>query len=180
MIDFAVLREALYSWATSVLGSNPVVWYYPNAPRPQEYYTTLFLSNMIIVGQDYVGQPTDSEIESISGNREFTLTAQSYGGDVMGRMETLRTSLQKPSVQAALRASNIVTINSDAVIDLTDIVNTGYEPRASVDMHFRIAQTTDDENGLIQAIEGNYEYNDAGELIDGSYAIGEPYIPSTP
>lgn len=176
MIDFVALQLVLYNWASSVL-TDPVIWYYPNAPRPNVDYFTLLLHNMVPKGQDWVGQPDSSAVSQVVGNREFALTIQGYGGlstNVFTDLEGLASSLQLPSVQYTLRQSGVATIRQGGIINITKLINSDYEIRASLTVYFRVAQAQTDTNGLISTVDGDYVYDNAGTAITGTYTVPNP------
>lgn len=171
---FADLKTALYNWATSNVPSGmPVIYYYPNAPRPTVDYVTLLISSVTQIGWDYVPQPTDSagDVEQV-GDREFILSVQGYGGDPITVLENLRTSLQKQTVLDTLRASGIVYFDWFPINDITDLVDSRFEQRATMDLHFRIAQEYFDVLGTIAQVE-------ADEVIlnlDGSIVLDQTVL----
>ena len=152
---FKDLKTALYNWAVAnVPSSMPVIYYYPNAPRPTVDYVTLVISSVSQIGWDYVPQPIDADgdVEQV-GDREFIVTAQGYGGDPLTVLENLRTSLQKQTVLDTLRASGIVFCDWFPINDITDLVDSRFEQRATMDIRFRIAHEYFDTLGTIAQVE---------------------------
>src|SRR5271169_5709871 len=94
---FSQLKTYLYNWAVAnVPSGTPVIYYFPNAPRPTVDYVSLLISSVIQVGWDYTPPPSDNagSVEGV-GDRDFTLQVQAYGGDPLTILENQRTSLQK-------------------------------------------------------------------------------------
>lgn len=152
---FKDLKTSLYNWAVANVPSGmPVVYYFPNAPRPTVDYVSLLISSVTQIGWDYVPEPEDDSgvVEQV-GDREFVLTAQAYGGDVLTVIENLRTSLQKQTVLDTLRSSGIVFVNWFPINDITDLVDSRFEQRATMDIQFRIAQEYFDNLGAIDQAE---------------------------
>ena len=182
-IDFAALRTTLYNWATqNVPAGMPVVYYYPNAPRPTNNgtpvdYVSLYLSTFVQIGRDYNQDPLDdSGIALFVGDREFTLQVQAYGTLSMQVLENLRTSLQKQSVLSSLRVGGVVYFNWAPILDITDLVDSRYESRASMDLFFRIAQNYTDNLGVIDTVVVEEIYQDqTGTVVsDNIITIPQP------
>ena len=153
-IDFNVVRTNLYNWAIANIPSGmPVIWLYPNAPRPTVDYVSLYISTVTQIGWDWTQDPlNDSGVSQMVGDREFTVQAQAYGGDPVTILNNLRTSLQKQTVLDSLRAVGIVFANWFAINDVTELVDSRYEQRASFDILFRIADVYTDTLGVIDTV----------------------------
>ncbi len=153
-IDFMTVRTNLYNWAiANIPSAMPVIYLYPNSPRPTVDYVSLYISTITQIGWDWTQDPlNDSGITNMVGDREFTLQAQAYGGDPMTVLQNLRTSLQKQSVLDSLRVNGIVLVNWFAINDITDLVDSRYEQRASMDILFRIADVYIDNLGVIDNV----------------------------
>lgn len=178
-ITFKNVKTSLYDWVVANIPSGmPAVYYYPNAPRPTLDYVSLFISSVTQIGWDYVPRPVDEAgtVEQV-GDREFTFIVQGYGGDPLTVLENLRTSLQKQTVLDTLRASGIVFVNWFPINDITDLVDSRFEQRATMDILFRIAQEYFDTLGSIAQVE-------AEEIIlniDGSIVLDDTVlIPPNP
>jgi hypothetical protein len=173
-IVFKQLKTTMYDWAVANVPSGmPVVYYYPNAPRPNVDYVSLLISSVNQIGWDYVPQPDDNPgvVEQV-GDREFTMTIQAYGGDVLTVLNNLRTSLQKETVLDTLRASGVVFVNWFSINDITDLVDSRFEQRATMDVLFRIADEYLDTLGTIGQVELEEEILN----IDGSTVIDQTVL----
>lgn len=178
MIVFNQLRNYLYAWANDNTPVNvPVIWYTPNAPRPVLDYVTLNINSVNQIGWDYVPRPTLSSGEVTQvGDREFTLSVQAYGGDVMTVLNNLRSSLQKDSALDTLRSNGIVFVSWFQINNITELVDSRFEQRASMDVLFRIADTYSDTLGTIAQVE----LEEVLVNVDGSVVIDETVlIPQT-
>lgn len=155
-ISFATLRTYLYNWATTNVPSGmPVIYLYNNSPRPTVDYVTLYITSVVQIGRDYTQGPLVNTIgtSAMVGDREFTLQVQAYGGDPLTILENLRTSLQKQSVLDSLRSNGIVYVNWLSINDTTELVDSRFEQRGSMDLLFRVAQIYTDDLGNIDTVE---------------------------
>lgn len=166
-INLETVKTDLYNWAKAQLPVNyPVTMYYENAPRPAYDYVTINITNYAQIGQDYTPRPTDDDgdVEQV-GDREFTVQLQAYGGNVFDILETLRYSLQKQTVLDTLRADGIVFVQQFPIQDITELVNTQFEKRATMDIVFRMGQTYDDVLGSIDTVEIEEQFLQGNTIV---------------
>lgn len=174
-INFETVRTNLYNWAvTNIPSGMPVIYLYNNAPRPTVDYITLLISTCTTIGWDWTENPTDdSGISNMVGDREFTVQIQGYGGDPMTVLQNLRTSLQKQSVLDTLNAVGIVSVNWLGISDITTLIDTRFEQRASMDILFRMADIYTDNLGVIDTVVLEEVFQDAtGSIVyDETFTI---------
>jgi hypothetical protein len=147
MVSTYTIEKAIHDWAILVLGNVPVIWYHENAPRPVVPYVALHLSTINSVGWDYVDGSG-----RLTGNRDFVLLCQGTGRYSMDYLEKLKTSLEKPAIQAFLRNKNIAFVERLALACITELVDTRWEERNILDLKFRFAQRDTDDSGIIEEI----------------------------
>lgn len=164
-LNFETIKTNLYSWATANSGGASVIFLNENAPRPAQPYVTLFLSSLTQIGEDYTPESDVNGLVDMVGDREFTLQIQTYGGDCITRLENLRSSLQMQTVLDTLRANGIVFVNHFAISDVTELLDSRFEKRAAMDVLFRIGQNYTDNLGLIQTVQVEEIYQDAGGSV---------------
>lgn len=166
-INLETVLTNIYTWVKAQLPPTfPVIMYYENAPRPTTSYVTINMNTFIQIGEDYTPRPTDNpgNVEMV-GDRQFTINLQAYGFDSMGILETLRSSLQKQTVLDTLRANGIVFFQQFQILDITDLVNTKFESRATMDILFGIGQTETDSLGSIDTVEIHEELYQGPDLV---------------
>jgi hypothetical protein len=167
-IDFNAVRTSLYNWAVANIPSGmPVIYLYPNAPRPTVDYITLYIQSVVQIAWDYIQGPLDdSGISQQVGDREFTLQINAYGGDPITILNTLRTSLQKQSVLDSLASNGLVVVDWLAINDVTELVDSRMEQRAAMDILFRIADIYNDDPGVIDTVSLEEVFkNPAGTVV---------------
>lgn len=177
-INFTTVKLNLYQWAVAqVPVGMPVIFYEPNAPRPEVPYVTLYLNSVVAVNQDWSAPDADvNGVIDMKGDRQFTLEVQAYGGEPLNVMENLRTSLQKASVLDGLRTNGIAFYQSLLISDITGLVDSKFERRAQLDILFGIGQVYLDDPGYFDEviIDGEIE-NQIGDVVyDGTLTISSP------
>lgn len=177
-INYATLKTNLYNWAVLVLPANtPIIFLEQNSPRPNVFYVTLFLNPIVAVHQDWTQSSTNNAgIVEMKGDRQFTLQIQAYGGsDPLTVLENVRSSLQKQSVLDTLRVNGIAFYSSSDIIDITDLIDSRYEKRASMDILFSVGQTYTDNTGYFDhtLIEQTIENVDGSIIINAIFPVPE-------
>mgnify|MGYP005820921731 CR=1 FL=1 len=154
-ISFNQIRTYIYDWViANVPVGMPAIMLYSNAPRPTVDYLTILISSVVQIGWDWEQNPLmDDGVSEQVGDREFTVQIQGYGGDPISVLQNLRTSLQKQSVLDSLRANGIVFANWFPINDITELVDSRFEQRASMDILFRIADIYTEDTGVIETVE---------------------------
>ncbi len=170
-LDFQLVRASLYAWALNVVPAGmPIIFLYPNAPRPTVPYITLYISSVTSVHQDWSYHKSDPNgVITQKGDRQFVLQIQAYGhnatNDPLTVVENIRTSLQKQTTLGTLRANGIAVFNALTINDITELVDSRYERRAQIDILMGIAQTYTDNPGYFDQIEIEQIYSNPAEVI---------------
>ena len=139
--------------------TGTVIWADLNKPRPALPYSSIKMNSMRYVNQDHYSDATSLGIQTVTGDREFTLSIQNFGktdcvtflNGVVNKLR-LNTNLDK------FMAKKIVPFNTGAVLDISALVdNTNIEKRASLDVFIRIKSSITDNVGYINTtnVEGN-------------------------
>lgn len=177
-IVFDTLQNSIYAWANANSPIDvPVIWYYPNAPMPETTYISLNITTFNKMAWDYIPRPLDDPGNvTLKGDREITLNVQCYGINPMQILENLRTSVQTEIVKNLLNADGLAYFGTESIIDLTSLVDSRYESRASVDMYFRIGQQYSDILGTIATVEVTEEFFNAAEVLifEETYTVPAP------
>lgn len=177
-INFATVKTSLYQWCVTVVPMGmPVIFYEPNAPRPNVSYVTLYLNSIVSTNQDWTSNESDNTgTVDMKGDRQFTLEIQAYGGDPLTVLENIRTSLQKQTVLDTLRANGIAFYQSITITDITDLVDSQFERRGQLDVLFAIGQIYTDQPGFFDEIEiQEIIENQIGDVVyDETITISSP------
>lgn len=177
-INYSLVKQTLYNWASAQVPTGmPVIFYQPNAPRPNVPYVTLFIASVNQVNQDWSSDEADVNGEiDMHGDRQFTLQVQAYGGsDPLTLLENMRTSLQKQTVLDILRAGGVVFYSSLAINDITNLVDSQFERRAQFDVSLGIGQVYSDNPGYFNTIEIEEIISDGVNIVyDETITITAP------
>ena len=162
------IASDIYTLLQPIIGGS-VIFADQNAPRPALPYTTLKLSGFRRINKDHYSDPNNSGIQTVKGDREFTVNIQHYGtqdaesllNDVAGKLQ-LTTNIDK------FMAKKISCFNTGVVNDLSTVINnTMIESRASLDIFCRVKSSMTDNVGIIDTV--NIEASDNSSA--GDYTI---------
>jgi len=151
------IKTALRTWVVdnTALAESNVVFANQNAPRPSRPYITIFVTTTPLSEHANVGAPDDDGDAVIENETAVMASIQCFGDTAYGVLEGLRGSLEKVTVQQALRAAGLPYIRTlSGVADLTETVGTQFEGRAGMDLEFRAVATVTDNVGVIESVEG--------------------------
>jgi hypothetical protein len=173
-VDLSTIKTGLWTWAKTEAGipEAQVVWAEQNSPQPNTPYVTLRIASLVKVGDDYIPMPNASGAVKITGNRDFTLGIQGFGPGSLGILETLRGSLAKQSVKETFYAAKIALVNTEDVLNITELVETRFQERGSLDVFLRTYSEVTDNLGAIEKVEVTEEYYDP----TGTLALEDTYV----
>jgi hypothetical protein len=161
MLNIVDIENKLRTWVVAQT-SRTTIFEYPNAPRPSLPYITLHILNLMQIGHDFVKRPTSTVSGSkIWGNREFTLSVKHYGTNSLQMLEQLRSSLEKPTVQAFLDELSIAFVDRLMIQSVPELIDTRFEERAVMDLLFRVPnEITDTDIGIVSTVKIEKTFKD--------------------
>lgn len=161
------LKATLYNLVQPLLGET-TIWLDQSAPRPALPYVGIRITPFQAVNNDYYDAPDTNGAMVIKGDREFTLNVQRYGPDSVMVLSAFVDKLRKWSVIEGFMAAKIAVV--DTALPVTDISfakdGVKYEPRAAVDIRFRVKSQIADVVELIETVNANGDLLDAnGDIV---------------
>ncbi len=147
------LKDDLYDLLQPII-TGTVIYADQNMPRPTLPYSTIKVSSFVRVNKDHYSDPNNAGIQTVKGDREFTVSIQNYGNadavtflnDVAGKLQ-LTTNIDK------FMAKKISCFNTGTANDLSTVINnTMIESRASLDIFCRIKSSLTDNVGYIDTV----------------------------
>lgn len=159
------LNTDLYDLLQPII-TGTVIWADQNAPRPASPYTTIKIASLRQVNHDHYGEPNNSGIQTVKGDREFTLSIQSYGREGVTFLNDVAGKLKLTTNQDKFMAKKITCFNIGQVADVSAVIGSVIEKRASLDIFCRIKSSLTDNVGLIETVTANATDNsDAGGYV---------------
>ena len=147
------LKSDLYGLIQPLIDET-TIWMDQSTPRPALPYVGMRINNRIRVKSDHYSDSDDEGVITIAGDREFTLNVQRYGHDSVNVLDSLADNLRKVTVIEAFAAKKIAVIETASQsLDISfsqDGVK--YEPRASIDLRFRVRSSIADTVGYFDTV----------------------------
>ena len=163
-IDFVKIRANLVNTVAKYTGvqvieEEPEA---PDAPRPNKPYISLKITSPALKqGDDSTRNVTDSDGNLTTqvvrgGQRQMNVQFDAYGNsheEAYNYMALIQSSLELETMQADLRVAGIAVWLNGNVVDMSALLNTGYEGRAMMEVQFGIAANTIEDVGAIDTAQ---------------------------
>lgn len=147
------LWPTIYNWLISQT-DRPVIRRDQNGGLPDRTFVTAKITTDAREGQPFVGKIDDEGVIKVQQGAILTLTMQVFGPGALEIAQAIRNSTGKPSVQAFLRANGLCYVRTlSGPTDITTIVGTSFEERASIDVQLRTNMVVLDNVGFIERVE---------------------------
>lgn len=152
-----------------------------DGPRPPKPYLTLkIISGPRKLTLDdnvcFNGKSEGSRNFNLVGIRGYTLSIKSFGIDYIDALEDVSTCLDDPDLNTFLKQeADIAITNKGDVIDVSALLETGYERRGSLDIIFNSSKNKETSIGLIENVEvsGSISSNGNEDPIETSNIINK-------
>lgn len=133
----------------------------PNVPRPALPYFALLLTTPVQkVGSRDSSIHVNDSTWIIGGQRRFTLSVRSYVSpkgkgffNAQNDLIQLQDSLEDDNRRIDLTQAGLSVWFSTDILDITELLETGFEPRAQFDIQFGIASNRTADLGAIETVE---------------------------
>jgi len=156
----------MISWIRREL-DIPIIVEQPNVPRPNPPYIGLMITTPLIkIGRDNIERPAVAippaiqKKDNIGGQRQFTVSVRAYVSpinqqfyDAQNLLIILQDSLEDETRRVELTEAGLAVWVSNAILDTTVELESGFEPRAQFDIGFGIASNRDADLGQISSAE---------------------------
>jgi hypothetical protein len=164
-IDYSAIRKAVVQEIQRDLGIVCIVEEQSrqNLPRPEKPYISIkTITPMLQVGDDDYREMGDGKT-NYGGQRSFVVSINCYGNtqeEAYQKMGLLNALLNTQPVIDRLRRSRIAIWDIGDIADLSQLLNTGYEGRAHMDVTMAIASNIETDLGVIEEAEISGEVDD--------------------
>jgi hypothetical protein len=148
-------QAAILTWIQTAL-SVTAIWDKQNGNRPALPYVSV----NIITGPQNDGavEAKYKELDTFTYifRKIFTLSIQAHSQTThLALLGTLINSMILPTQRAPLRAAGLSIYNNQDILptDISELIDTGFEKRASIDVTMAFAEEIDDIPGEIQTMQ---------------------------
>jgi hypothetical protein len=156
------IEDALVAWVEAIHPDASIVWAKQNAPRP----ALPFIALDVIAGPQTIGPAEErykqQDTFTYGIRKRGTLNVQVYADNALVRAAAIESALELPSRQAVLQAAGIAVWGSEGVRDLTELLDTAFDPRAGLDLFISWPEPADDAPGEIHSVHVTGTAGNAG------------------
>lgn len=150
------LETDLYALIQPLVGGT-LIWMDQSKTLPALPFTAMKISSRRKVNMDWHSAPNASGVETVKGDREFTLSMQrhqAYGADsVTELLQSVADKLQLTTTVDKFMAKKIAVYDIGTVTDISALLDkTQIEKRAALDIMMRVKLTQTDTVGLIEQV----------------------------
>jgi hypothetical protein len=157
------------------LPRSKVIWYYPNAPRPQKPYATLQCFAEVGESQEDIVKTNTTGIYNFVVPVTATLRVQLYGTqgtDVCEQLNVLARRMETDTYSDKCFANNVAFYDAESVQDLTEVLEQSVDVRASIDFHIRTNSEILDDLSVIEQVEVDESIEiDETDILHRQYTI---------
>lgn len=154
---------------------SQVIWYYPNAPRPQKPYATLQCFAEVGESQEDIVKTDTTGIYNFVVPVTATLRVQLYGTqgtDVCEQLNVLARRMETDTYSDKCFANNVAFYDAESVQDLTEVLEQSVDVRASIDFHIRTNSEILDDLSVIEQVEVDENIKiDETDILHRQYTI---------
>ena len=147
------IEDALIGWVQAVLSDATPIWANQDGHRPDPPFVQL----QVITGPQNLGAAEERYKEEDTFTYAFrkrgTLNLQIFGDDALTRANSVVNAIELPTRQSLLQASGIAVWGAEPVRDITALLDTAHEGRASLDLYISWPEPVDDAPGEIRSVQ---------------------------
>lgn len=163
-----VIEDALIAWAQAVHSDAKPLWADQDGRRPAPPFMMLD----VIAGPMPIGAAEErykqADTYTYGIRMQATLNVQVTADNALVRAAALVAALEMPSYMLILQTAGIATHGAQALRDITSILDTGHQWRATVDIIISWPQPVDDTPGEIRKVHitGDIDEQSVDTTID--------------
>lgn len=149
-----------------------------DGPRPNPPYVTIkVISGPRPRGFDELRREAGTSNFTVSGMRQYTLSIQGFGMGIRDELSDLVSKMDDP--YASIERKGIGIVDRGDVVDISDLMETGYERRAQLDVIFNAAKNLPSSIKPIEraSISGTLKEGNQGEHEVESFEVEKPEEP---
>jgi hypothetical protein len=147
------IEDALVAFVQAIEADCTVIWAKQDSPQPEPPFIVLD----IIAGPLTVGPAEErykqEDTFTFGIRKRATLNVQVHAEDAPIRAAAVEAALELPSRLEVLQAARIAIWGSEGVKDLTELVDTAYDPRAGLDIYISWPEPANDAPGEIRRVQ---------------------------
>ena len=157
------------------LPKSKVIWYFPDAPRPQKPYATLDCFAEVGESQEDIVKTPTTGVYNFVVPVTSTLRVQLYGNkgdDVCEMLNVLARRMETETFADKCFANKVAFYDAESVQDLTAVLQESVDVRASIDFLLRTNSEILDDLSVIEQVEVDENIKiDETDILHRQYTI---------
>jgi hypothetical protein len=146
------IEDALTAWTAAIHPDATALWANQDGHRPKPPFMLLD----IIAGPQSMGAAeeryTQTDTYTYGIRKQATLNIQVVADNALVRAAAIETALALPSRQSILQAAGIAAHQATGLRDISTLLDTAHEPRATIDIVISYPDPVDDTPGEIHSV----------------------------
>lgn len=148
------LKTDLYALYDPLI-TETVIWADGNSPRPALPYVAMKIMGIRRINGDWKSESIGVDgLQTVKGDREFTLNIQRFGNDSVEALDLLANKLRLTTNIEKFNTAKLPIVDAEDVVDVAALLDKAQiEPRASLDVFMRMKSVLTDQVGYIDTVE---------------------------
>jgi len=146
------LEDAVYTWLDA-LATEQIIWTKQKAPAPTSAYLGLNFTSLAVSEGDGFERLQSGSVRTLVQRRQATLNIQAFGDGAVDRLWAIKDSIYLESSLEAIRAANLSIIRDENVNDISLLLDTQIQERASMDLIIGYTKSASDGTNWIEIVE---------------------------
>jgi len=154
-IRIALVREVERATEVTCVMAQPETQRFPRPPRP---YMTMFLVTPAQKVGDDASTYVSAGVWNVGGQRCMIVDFNAYGRTHEEAYEIAaawQSALEMETTQTILRKAGIAVWLNGSIADMSELLQTGYEGRAKIEVQFGIAANVTEDRGAIETAQAD-------------------------
>ena len=161
------LQDAIYDWLAPIVSPRQIIWRNQKAPQPTSAYYALDITSLAIAEGNGMEIQVSGSQRTLVQRRHAVLNLQSFGAQATESLFDLKSFMYLESSREALTAANLAVLNDEDVLELSALIDTDFQERASMDLLLGYTRSDLDGSNWIEIVEVTDTFGDT-TIIDGS------------
>lgn len=164
--NLATLQNAIYDWLDP-LSTERLIWVRQRAPQPSNAFLALNLTSLAVKEGAGYEKTISGSTRTLVARRRCTLNVQSFGENAVERLFDLQADIFSESSLESLRSFNIGLLDVLDITDVSQLLETEFQERASMDIILGYTKNVSDGNNYIEILNATDPLGD-DFTVDGS------------
>lgn len=148
----AALENAVYDWLDT-LATEQIIWTKEKAPQPTSAYLALNFSTLGVSEGAGFERLVSGSSRTLVQRRQATLNIQAFGEAAVERLWSIKDAIYTEASLGAIVAANLSIIRDEDVQDISLLLDTQIQERASMDVILGYTKSVTDGTNWIESVE---------------------------